>query len=320
MEARKMHQLDIDGHSFHVVEQGAGPVVLFCHGFPDIAATWYSQVAAVAEAGYRAIALDMRGFGGSHAPREASQYTALHVVGDLVGVLDALGVDSAVLVGHDWGGDIAWKAALMRPDRFRAVVSLSIPYAPRGALSHFDGLRKDGLAERSYYFRMIQPEMDARFEPAARSIPSALYWLSHSPAPEERWSPNDPARHMLRPSPVEVPDWAPVDYARASIAAFDATGFHTGLNYYRAVQPTFDLTPAFKGALVRQPSLYIYGAADGLVEVFHPEPPTLEALRAAAPGLVDVIRLEDIGHWIQHEAAERVNAELVKFLGRLDRA
>lgn len=307
-------EVDVNGAPFHVIEQGSGPAVLFCHGFPDTAETWRSQMRAVADAGYRAVALDMRGYGRSHAPADPGLYTSLHIAGDLVGVLDALGIESAVLVGHDWGADHAYRAALMRPDRFRAVVSLSIPYLPRGDLSHWDALRSEGLEDRSYYFDMLDPEAEARFAPAEETIPSVLYWTSASPPPDARWHPNDPARHMLRPSPIAVPAWADPDYVAHTIASLARTGFRGGLNYYRALQATFDLTAAYKDALIHQPALYITGAADGLTDMFHPTPPTLAELRQDLPGLVDHIRLENTGHWIQHEAADRVNAALVAFL------
>lgn len=310
-------QVPANGASFHVVEQGRGPAVLFCHGFPDTAETWRSQMLAVAQAGFRAVALDMRGYGASHAPADASLYTALHTAGDLVGVLDALDIRSAVLVGHDWGADVVQKAAVRRPDRFRAVVSLSIPFVPRGETSTWNDLRRRGLGDRYYAFGMMEPGAEARFEPAARTIPGILHWLSGSAPAGTGWDPVDPARHMLRPSPVAVPRWADPAYVQHTIRAFEKTGFRGGLNYYRAADETFDLTPAFKGAPVTQPSLYTWGAADGLCRFFHPTQPAAEELRRAAPGLVDVVRLEDVGHWIQHEASDRLNAELLKFLGAI---
>jgi pimeloyl-ACP methyl ester carboxylesterase len=310
-------RLQINGETFHVIEQGAGPAVLFCHGFPDTAATWRSQMRAVADAGYRAVALDMRGFGESFAPSDPALYTSLHTVGDLVGVLDALKIDTAVIVGHDWGADHAQRAALMRPDRFRALVSISIPYAPRGETSLYDNLRRRGLGERYYALDWIKPGAEALFAPPAQSIPAILYWPSGSPPADARWDPVDPARSLLRPAPVAMPSWADPEYVTHTIAAFERTGFRGGLNHYRATQPSFDLTPAFKGALIHQPSLYIWGAEDGLCQFFHPTPPALADLRRAQPGLVSQVRLDGIGHWVQHEAAGRLNAELLTFLAAL---
>jgi pimeloyl-ACP methyl ester carboxylesterase len=293
-------QIQANGASFHVIQQGEGPAVLFCHGFPDTAETWRSQMRALAQSGYHAVALDMRGFGESFAPTDASLYSALHTVGDLVGVLDALHVPYAVLVGHDWGADVAARAMVIRPDRFRAIVSLSIPFQPRGEISTWDDLRRQGLGDLYYAFGMMKPGAEAHFEPAATSIPSVLYWLSGSPPPGTGWDPINPARHMLRPSPDDMPDWADANYVDHTIRSFEKTGFRSGLNYYRAAQQTFDLMAAFKDVLIRQPSLYIWGGADGLCQLFHPTPPTLEEVRRLAPGAVDVVRLENVGHWPQH--------------------
>ncbi|WP_206077416.1 alpha/beta fold hydrolase [Massilia sp. HP4] len=313
----RRHKLRVNGETFHVIEQGSGPAVLFCHGFPDTAETWRSQMRAVAAAGYRAVALDMRGFGDSFAPPDASQYTSLHIVGDLVGVLDALKIDSAVIVGHDWGADHAQRAALLRPDRFRALVSISIPYAPRGDIDTWSDLRKRGLGERYYALDWIRPGRESLFAPAAKSIPAILYWPSASPLPAQRWDPVDPARSMLRPAPVAAPSWADPAYVRHTVQAFDKSGFQGGLNYYRALPITFELTSAYRNTVIRQPSLYIWGAADGLCRFFHPTTPSLEQLRRTQPNLVRQVRLENVGHWVQHEAAERLNAELLAFLGAL---
>ena len=125
------YDIDTNGITLHVTAQGEGPAVLFCHGFPDTSYTWRRQMKAVASAGYRAIAPDMRGYGRSSAPADATSYTPLHTAGDLVGLLDALSVPSAVLVGHDWGAAHAWNAALMRPDRFKAVFCMSVPIGHR---------------------------------------------------------------------------------------------------------------------------------------------------------------------------------------------
>lgn len=306
----------LDGQ-IHVIEQGEGPAVLFCHGFPDTAETWRSQMQAVAEAGYRAVSVDMRGYGGSFAPENPDLYTALHITGDLVSVLDALSIEAAVIVGHDWGAYQSQLAALMRPDRFRALVSISIPFAPRTEINPFQVLYDHGLEDKYYHFQLAKPGTEALFADAERSIPSILYWLSASPEPALRWNPLDPQLHMLRPAPVAVPAWADPGYVRHTIDAFQKTGFRGGLNYYRAFSKTFELMAAYKSAVIRQPSLYIWGADDGLSRMFHPETPSLASLREAQPALVDQIRLENVGHWVQHEAADRVNEALTSFLADL---
>jgi alpha/beta hydrolase fold len=124
--------VETNGICMHVAEQGDGPLVLLCHGFPELWYSWRHQLSALAAAGFRAVAPDMRGYGQSDRPEEIDQYTLLHLVGDMVGLLDALGHETAVIAGHDWGAPVAWHAALLRPDRFRAVIGLSVPFVPRG--------------------------------------------------------------------------------------------------------------------------------------------------------------------------------------------
>src|ERR671925_86022 len=124
--------VETNGIRMHVAEQGIGPLVVLCHGFPETWYSWRHQLGALAAAGFHALAPDMRGYGRSDRPEATDQYTLFHLVGDLIGVLDALDAKSAVVVGHDVGASVAWQAAQMRPDRVRAVVGLSVPFRPRG--------------------------------------------------------------------------------------------------------------------------------------------------------------------------------------------
>src|SRR5246500_2479599 len=126
--------VEANGLRIHIAEQGEGPVVLLCHGFPESWHSWRHQLSALAEAGFRAVAPDMRGYGKTDRPEPIDQYTLLHLVGDMVGLLDALGERQAVIVGHDWGAPVAWHAALLRPDRFRAVIGLSVPFLSRSVV------------------------------------------------------------------------------------------------------------------------------------------------------------------------------------------
>ena len=262
--ALKESDIDTNGITLHVTEQGNGPAVLFCHGFPDTSYTWRRQMKAAASAGYRAIAPDMRGYGRSSAPADPTLYTPLYTAGDLVGLLDVLNLPSAVIVGHDWGATHAWNAALMRPDRFKAVFCLSVPYVPRGDVSVFERMRKSGHENDFYMFEQIKPEADQVWANAAVTIPGALYWASASASADKRWSPMDPARSLHRPAPGPLPSWAEPDYVAHNVSEFERTGFHGALNYYRAAEPYFDLSAAWKGAKITQPSFYIAGKADGL--------------------------------------------------------
>jgi len=134
--------VETNGIRLHLAEQGAGPLVVLCHGFPESWYSWRHQLAALAAAGFHAVAPDMRGYGRSDRPEEIDRYTLLHLVGDMVGVLDALKAEQAVIVGHDWGAPVAWSAALLRPDRFRGVIGLSVPYIPRGRMRPTSVMRK----------------------------------------------------------------------------------------------------------------------------------------------------------------------------------
>jgi pimeloyl-ACP methyl ester carboxylesterase len=305
------HDVSTNGISLHITEQGDGPAVLFCHGFPDTSYTWRRQMAAVAACGYRAIAPDMRGYGRSSAPTDPTLYTPLHIAGDLVGLLDALKIDSAVLVGHDWGATHAWNAAMMRPDRFTAVFCLSVPYVPRGEVSVFDRMRSAGHEKAFYMFEQSRPDADQIWIDAAVTIPGILYWASGAAPSRTRWSPLDPTRSLHRPAPEPLPSWAKPAYVSHNIAEFQRTGFHGGLNYYRAAEAYFHLSAAFKGAKIHQPSFFMWGKADGLKEIYTL---TIDQMRAGLPGLLGGLELDGVGHWIQHEAVDIVCDQLVRFL------
>ncbi len=213
---------------------------------------------------------DMRGYGRSSAPAEAALYTPLHTAGDLVGLLDALNIANAVLVGHDWGATHAWNAALMRPDRFRAVFCLSVPYVPRGDVSVFERMRKSGRQDDFYMFAQMRPDADQVWADAAVTIPGVLYWASGSAPADKRWSPMDPAKNLYRPAPGPLPSWAEPDYVAHNVTEFLRTGFHGGLNYYRAAELFFYLSGVWKGARITQPSFYMAGEEDGLKELYPP--------------------------------------------------
>ncbi len=306
----KHAQIEANGVSLHVVEAGAGPAVLFVHGFPDTWRGWRRQMQAVVAAGHRAIALDMRGYGESAKPEDAAAYTVFQCVGDLIGVLDALGIKRAVLVGHDFGAAISWSAAMMRPDRFPALFCLSVPPLLPTRPSMLDQLRAAGKDD-FYMFRQMRPEADAEWVDAAVTIPGMYYWTSGRAPADQRWDPLDPLKGLNRPSPFGLPDFVDSTDALAAIAEFQRFGFHAPLNYYRAIQPYFEQASAFVGATVRQPSYFAFGAEDGMVKMRDiPE----ADVRKTATDLRGFLRLDAVGHWPQLEATDRVNEVLLGFL------
>jgi len=305
---KKHHNIEANGVSLHVVEEGAGPAVLFCHGFPAIWSSWIRQMEAVASAGFRAVALDMRGYGASSAPTDAEQYTPFETVGDLVAVLDALGIETACVVGHDFGANVAWNAAMMRPDRFSAVASLSVQYRPLGGPSFLDRLRDAGKHD-FYWFDMMRPEADAAWADAAASVPGMMYWSSGEAPEETRWHPFDPARTFRRAAPTTL-KMAP-EYVAEAIDVFTRTGFHGALNYYRSVDPFTRHSAAFAGVKINQPSMFLAGSADGMNLIAMPD---REAMRVNLTDLRSFTMIEGVGHWPQLEAPDRTNDALVTFL------
>lgn len=309
----KHHHIRTNGVTLHVTELGAGPAVLFSHGFPDTWRGWRRQMTAVADAGYRAIALDMRGYGESSRPADPALYTQLYAVGDLVGVLDALEVSTAAVVGHDFGAATAWTAAMMRPDLFTAVFCLSVPPTIPGGESFLQQIAERGGTD-FYMFRQMRPEADVEWAEASVTIPGAYYWTSGSAPDDQRWDPFDPGRGLVRPAPTPYPSFVDVDDMAAAVAEFERNGFHGPLNHYRAIQPYFDQAGAFAGATIRQPSFFMVGGVDGMLAVRRM---TEDDLLPVLPDLRGFVVLDGVGHWPQLEATAAVNSALVSFLDQV---
>jgi pimeloyl-ACP methyl ester carboxylesterase len=304
------HFIDAGGIRLHVVEQGTGSAVVFCHGFPSTWVSWRLAMQASADAGFHAIAFDMRGYGDSDAPEDAGLYTPFHTVGDVIAILDHFQAGRAILVGHDFGANIAWNAAMMRPDRVAAVFGVSVPFLQPGGPSFLDQLRAAG-ADGFYMFDQMTAEADAKWADAAHSIPASLYWLSGEAPEHERWNPFDPARHMLRPAPAAPTTIEPA-YVDEMVRVFSRTGFHAPLNYYRAIDTFFAVANrAFAGSVIGQPSFFLTGEADGLNAV---RSPTEASLRETLPGLRGFVSMNGVGHWPQLEAPATFNATLLQFL------
>ncbi|HEX8878398.1 MAG TPA: alpha/beta hydrolase [Candidatus Acidoferrum sp.] len=310
----------------HTVECGAGPLVLLCHGFPESWYSWRHQLHALAEAGFHAVAPDMRGYGQTDCPEQIDQYTLLHLVGDMIGLLDALGVETAVIVGHDWGAPVAWHAALWRPDRFRGVIGLSVPFTPRRSARPTSIMpqTEDAIFYQLYFqtpgVAETELERDVRL-----SIRSLLFSASGDAPRRENLAAAGrevgmvPRRggflSRLLDSP-SLPLWlneADVDFY---VSEFTRTGFRGGLNWYRNIDRNWELLGAFAGARVTVPALYIAGDRD-LVLSFRGMDQVISNLSKFVPQLRGTLLLPGCGHWTQQEKAHEVNQAVVDFVRQL---
>lgn len=311
-----LHTVQLDDIRMRVAVQGDGPVVLFCHGWPEGWWSWRHQMAAVAAAGFRAVAPDLRGYGGTDAPEDPKLYTLLHHVGDLVGLLKALKAPDAVLVGHDWGAPAAWHAALMRPDLFRAVAGLSVPYAPPHRLSLLQALERQGVHD--FYMQYFQTPgvAEAEFERDVAATIRRIQFSASGDAPTAATFSRVPAGTGFLAStvePAQLPSWLTEEDLAWYTAEFSRTGFRGGLNWYRAMNLGSSLLGAWRGAPIRQPSLFIAGERDGVLR-FPSSRTQIERYPTTLPGLRGCHILDGAGHWIQRERATQVSALLVEFL------
>jgi pimeloyl-ACP methyl ester carboxylesterase len=318
--------VETNGIRMHVAEQGDGPLVLLCHGFPESWYSWRHQLAALAAAGFHAVAPDMRGYGRTDQPAEIDQYTLLHLVGDMVGLADALGGEPAVIAGHDWGAPVAWHAALLRPDRFRAVIGLSVPFRPRGSVRPSTAMPQTD--DTVFYQLYFQAPGVAEAE-LSRDVRSSIRRVLHAGSGEGRQAGaglGDPAAVGMVPraggflshtaEPSAPPSWlteADVDFYTGE---FTRAGFRGGLNWYRNIDRNWELLAPYAGARVMVPALYMAGDRD-LVVHFRGMDQLLPNLKKFVPELRRTIMLPGCGHWTQQERPKEVNDAMIAFLNTL---
>lgn len=307
--------LAVNGLQMQVTLAGQGPLVLLCHGFPELAHSWRHQVRALSEAGFRVAAPDMRGYGGTEAPQPVEAYTLLHLVGDMVDLVHQLGETRAVVVGHDWGAAVAWNCALLRPDRFHAVVGMSVPYAPPGKVDLISSLEQAGIHD--FYMQYFQAEGVAEAELQADPEASIrrIHFSGSGDAPPRSTFGRLGTGGLLANTtdPATLPAWLPPEDLAIYGRAFAARGFRGPLNWYRNLRRNTGLLAPWRGMPIRQPSLFIAGTRDDVLR-FPASQAQIEAYPRTLPGLRGLHLLEGAGHWIQRERADAVSERLVSFL------
>ncbi|MFW6092407.1 MAG: alpha/beta fold hydrolase [Pseudomonadota bacterium] len=317
------HVAACNGIRLHYVSCGRGPTVILVHGFPESWYSWRHQLPALADAGYRAVAVDVRGYGRSGKPREVADYRMVRMVGDMAGLVDALGCGSATIIGHDWGAPIAWTSALLRPDLFSAVAGLSVPYAPPAPASEPPPTQRmrEMAGDDEFYVEYFQAvgRAEAEIEADVRRWLQGFYWCASGDVVN---GPNialvERGRRLCDKFvyPETMPAWmseADLDvYARE----FEYSGFFGPLSRYRNVDRDHQDLAAFAGCAIAQPSLFVGGSRDGPTIW---GAPAIERFPESLPGLYASKILDGAGHWIQQERPEEINAMLLEFLAHVHR-
>jgi pimeloyl-ACP methyl ester carboxylesterase len=310
--------ISANGIEIFLLEQGEGPLVVLCHGWPELSYSWRHQIPAIAAAGYHVVAPDMRGFGRTGAPADIAAYSIFDLVGDMVALVAALGERQAVIVGHDWGAPVAWHAAMFRPDVFLAVAGLSVPPPFRGRGRPLETLRQSGIT--NFYWQYFQSPgvAEREFERDVDVTMRTLLGRGFS----------DPAASLfvedgkgflgdasaIRP----LPDWlTEADLAYFS-EAYRKSGFRGGLNWYRNIDRNWELTAPWQDAQIAQPSLFIAGSNDSVITGLIGAKRVADMERVL-PNLTQKLIIDGAGHWVQQERASEVNAALIGFLGESGR-
>jgi len=306
-----------NGIRMHIAEEGSGPLVLLCHGWPESWYSWRHQLKALGEAGYHAVAPDQRGYGQTDRPESIDQYTLLHLAGDMVGLVAALGQKTAVIVGHDWGAPVAWTSAQLRPDLFRAVAGLSVPVLPRGPNRPIETL-KQIFGERLFYQIYFQKPgvAEAELERDVRAtLRRVMYTASAAGAAKVSAEDAAKAKCFLETTldPEKLPDWLTEADLDVYTREFQRSGFRGPLNWYRNIDRNWELLAPFADVKVKSPALFIGGQQDPVLK-FPGFRAALEHMADLVPNLRPVVLLDNCGHWIQQEKPKETNTALIAFL------
>jgi pimeloyl-ACP methyl ester carboxylesterase len=307
-----------NGIKLRIAEAGTGPLVLMAHGWPESWYSWRHQITMLAAAGYHVVAPDMRGYGESDKPVDVDDYDITHVAADLVGILDALGEETAILVGHDWGAIVAWSTVLLHPSRFTALIAMSVPYGGRVAQSPIQSWRETFGENFFYILYHNEPGgvAEAEYDADPRGLISRLY-LSPG-APRQPATITDAHRSAggwigRLGAAKELPDWLRQEDLDYVVSQFENAGFRGGINYYRNFHRNWEITEHLEGATIKVPVLFIAGSRDSVIAGADEERLTATISRAA-DDLRGVILISEIGHWVQQEAPDEVNQAISDFL------
>jgi len=313
--------IETNGIRLHVAEQGSGPLIILCHGFPECWYSWRHQLPALAHAGFRAVAPDLRGYGQSDRPEEVEKYTILDDIGDIVGLVDALGAKQAVIAGHDIGAAIAWQTALLRPDIFRAVIALSPPFRPRAFGNSGPPTTLMPRTRNAVFYQLFlqTPEAEAGLRRDLRLTFRYQFYTFSGDRPPSAGIGGLPPGMMPRKGgfltdPPFLPAWITESDIDVYVKEYTRSGFLGPLAWWRNIDRGWELMAPFAGAAVTVPALYMAGERDFVVAVFSR---SIARQSALVPKLRPPMMLPGCGHWTQQERAPEVSTAMIDFLRSL---
>jgi pimeloyl-ACP methyl ester carboxylesterase len=312
--------LETNGIRLRVALAGKGPLVVLVHGWPESWYSWRHQIPALAEAGYRVAAPDVRGYGGSDKPHPVEAYAIKEMCADIAGLVTALGETQAILIGHDWGAPIVWNTALFHPDKVRAVAGLSVPHTGRGPAPRIELFRRIHKGRFFYQLYFQTPGVaEAELEADVRTSLRKIYYWASGEGIKAGPRPDKPADARLLDGladPDPFPGWltaADLDYY---VGEFQQNGFRGPLNRYRTAELDFVQQAAVADQRIEQPAAFIAGSLDPVLR-FVPGVDLIEMMRDRVSDLRLVRLVDGAGHWVQQERPAEVNTALLDFLAKL---
>lgn len=314
--------IDVGEVRLRAAIEGSGPLVILVHGFPESWFSWRHQITPIAEAGFTACAIDVRGYGGSDKPEPVEAFSMECLINDLVGLANVLQPGRpAILVGHDWGAPIVWNSALTRPDRFGAVGALSVPYLGVGSRPFsemFDEVftQKNRFFYQAYFQKEGVAEAEAEADP--RDFLRKFYYAISGDAPADSWPMKTADATLLEGlvDPDPFPAWLTPQELDYYVAEFEASGFRGPINRYRNHVGDFHFLQPFKDRQIEQPALFISGTRDMAFNMGGAADP-IALMRRLVPNLSVAEVLEGCGHWTQQERPDEVTALLIPWLKTL---
>jgi len=308
----------VNGVDLHLYEAGEGPLVLLCHGFPELGYSWRHQLPALAAAGYHAVAMDQRGYGKASAPEPVEAYDIVALTDDQAALLDLVGAERAAFVGHDWGANVVWGMAHRLPERVAAVVGMSVPFVPRPSGPPIEIMRSM-FGDNFFYMVYFQEEAaDADLgADASRTIRGMLLGMTPgSPdAAVPMFGPAEAGGFVDRlPQATLLPAWITDAELDHYIEEFSRTGFRGAINWYRNLDRNWSLSEPWAQRKVTCPAMFLAGAQDVVLMM---TPPSI--MDGWVTDLRETVMIEGAGHWVQQEKPAETNEALVRFLDTLDR-